>query len=360
MKKVIQISLAILMTLALTSNVFGAKEALHTIRDFEVSDGVLKFNIYSLRTDEELAVGPTTFAINYNENALANPYLTNINSKYNTSSFGYGDMSIVIAGGSILITINHTGTVGSLLTDQGTYGEVICTVGLNIIDVLATAEISWNVVNSAMFQPNFGLLDSESFNVIGEPNPPLPVELVGFFANVSENLIELSWQTASELNNFGFSIERKVNDKENRWSSIGFQKSAGDSRALTDYSFIDKSPVGGTIFNYRLKQINLDGTFDYSDEVQVTFTPEKFALHQNFPNPFNPSTKIRFTLQQESDVKIKVFDQLGQEVTRLLDTQMESGYHEVEFNAAGYASGLYFYSIEAGSFTEVKKMMLLK
>jgi hypothetical protein len=247
-----------------------------------------------------------------------------------------------------------------MLTDQGTYGEIICTVGLTIQDLLATGGISWNVVNSAMFQPGFGLLDSQSFNVIGEPDPPLPVELVSFNAAASENSVELKWQTASELNNLGFNIERKINDIENHWKSIGFHKSEGNSKSLTDYTFVDKSPVGGTIFTYRLKQVDLDGTFDYSDEVEVTFVPNEFALHQNFPNPFNPSTKIRFTLVHESKVNIKVYDQLGQLVTELLNNEMASGYHEVEFNASSYASGIYIYSIEAGNNTAVKKMMLIK
>ncbi|MBL1215753.1 MAG: T9SS type A sorting domain-containing protein [Ignavibacteriae bacterium] len=360
MKNLINKSLIILITLSLYSSIFGAKEALHTIRDFEINDGILRFNIYSLNTDEEFAVGPTTFAINYNESALTNPYLTNINNKFTAGSIGYGDMSVVLSGGSILITINHTGDHGSKLNSGSTYGELICTVGLNIVDILATAEISWNIVNSAMFQPNFGLLDTESFNVVGEPNPPLPVELNSFNASIAGNSIELKWQTASEMNNMGFSIERKIENVESKWESIGFIKSIGNSSEAIDYSFLDKNPIGGKVFSYRLKQIDLNGTFDYSDVVEVNYTPTEYTLHQNYPNPFNPSTKIRFTIKQDSNVKLTIYNQLGQIVEEMLNNKLDAGYHEIEFDATGFASGIYFYSIQADNFNAVKKMVLLK
>jgi hypothetical protein len=344
----------------LANSLMASRDVVHTIRQFDVEDGILTFNLYSLCTDEQFEVGPTTYAINYNQSALGNPFLTNINSKFTLGAPGYGNMDVVMAGGSILITISHNGNQGSELAESGTYGEVICTVGLNVLDNLETAEISWNVVNSAMFQPQFALLDNETFNVQGEPNPSLPVELSSFIANTNGNFVTLNWETTSELNNFGFHIERSLNVENPKWKSIGFRKAAGDNRSTTSYSFTDEMPIGGTHFLYRLKQLDTDGTFEYSDIIEVTFVPVEFSLSQNYPNPFNPTTKIRFSMSEKQNVELVVFDALGQQVTSLINEELDAGFHEIDFNADGYATGLYIYRLHAGNFSAVKKMMLMK
>jgi len=119
-------------------------------------------------------------------------------------------------------------------------------------------------------------------------------------------------------------------------------------------------------YTYRLKQLDLDGTFEYSDIVEVEVTiPDVFALEQNYPNPFNPSTKINFSLAVDSKVSLKVFDVLGQEVVTLISSDLVAGTHNVDFSAASMNSGVYFYRIEATgidgtNFTSVKKMLLTK
>src|SRR5690606_11557988 len=132
-----------------------------------------------------------------------------------------------------------------------------------------------------------------------------------------------------------------------------------------NYSFTDKNLTPGT-YTYRLKQIDFDGTFEYSSEVEVDFAvPSEFSLLQNYPNPFNPSTKIAFTLPVESHLTLKVFNLLGEEVTTLYNASKDAGAHSFDFDASNLNSGIYFYQLEAqgidgSSFSEVKKMMLTK
>ncbi len=191
---------------------------------------------------------------------------------------------------------------------------------------------------------------------------PVPVELVSFTASVNDNDVTLSWETATEINNSGFQVERKSNGE---YEAIGFVPGFGTTTEPRSYSFTDAGVQSG-YYAYRLKQIDLDGTFEYSDEFQVEITiPDVFALEQNYPNPFNPSTKINFSLAVDSKVNLKVFDVLGQEVATLINSDLVAGSHNVEFSAANINSGVYFYRIDAAgidgtNFTNVKKMILTK
>ena len=111
---------------------------------------------------------------------------------------------------------------------------------------------------------------------------------------------------------------------------------------------------------YRLKQVDNDGQFEYSDIVEVGFVPNKFELYQNYPNPFNPETKIRYQLPNESKVVIKIYNILGSEVMELVNDKKEAGVYEAEFNASNLSSGTYIYKISADDFVQTKKMILLK
>ena len=125
---------------------------------------------------------------------------------------------------------------------------------------------------------------------------PVPVELTSFTANVRENIVMLEWVTATEVNNYGFDLERQTGNKQSavsNWEMIGFIEGHGNSNSPKQYSFTDKNLIGGSLFKYRLKQIDNDGTYEYSDEIEIEIIPTEFALYQNYPNPFNPSTKIR-------------------------------------------------------------------
>ena len=190
----------------------------------------------------------------------------------------------------------------------------------------------------------------------------VPVELTSFTASVNDNDVTLNWVTASELNNNGFQVERKSNGE---YQVIGFVPGFGTTTETRAYSFSDVNLTAGN-YSYRLKQIDYDGTFEYSDPVEVEIiVPDVYSLHQNYPNPFNPSTKIDFSLAVDSKVSLKVFDILGQEVANLVNTNLVAGSHNVDFNASLLNSGVYFYRIEATgidgtNFTNVKKMILTK
>ncbi|QQS35186.1 MAG: T9SS type A sorting domain-containing protein [Ignavibacteriales bacterium] len=187
----------------------------------------------------------------------------------------------------------------------------------------------------------------------------VPVELVSFKANVTGNAVQLSWVTASELNNQGFEIERK--SANNSWQKIGFVQGNGTTSSTKTYSYVDGNLQAGK-YSYRLKQVDFNGTYEYTNviEAEVTPVPVKFDLAQNFPNPFNPTTTINYAIPQASNVTLKVYNMLGQEVKTLVNKFVEAGQHTVKFDAQDLNSGLYFYKLEAGSFNMVKKMTLLK
>ncbi|MDX1372912.1 MAG: T9SS type A sorting domain-containing protein, partial [Nitrososphaeraceae archaeon] len=204
--------------------------------------------------------------------------------------------------------------------------------------------------------------DISNVNFTIEDNP-VPVELVSFVALLSEDEVLLKWTTATELNNFGFEIERRLG--EENWNKIGFVEGSGNSSSPKSYTFTDNNSVGGSKFHYRLKQLDNDGTYEYSNEVEVEITPNKFALFQNYPNPFNPSTVIKFSLPVDAGVTINLFNTLGEKVDAILNRDMSIGHHEVNYNASSLSNGIYYYKITANgkdgsSFVSTKKMVFMK
>ncbi len=193
-------------------------------------------------------------------------------------------------------------------------------------------------------------------------NSTLPVELTSFTAAVNKNRIKLNWQTSTEVNNYGFDIERSENIPDNlEWEKIGFIPGNGNSNSPKDYTYVDVNPVGGSEFLYRLKQIDNDGQFEYSDIVEAELVPTEFALYQNYPNPFNPNTKIRYSLKDNTQfVSLVVYDVLGNEIKTLVNEEKPAGTYELTWSAANLPSGVYFYRLQAGSYTETRKMSLLK
>ncbi len=187
---------------------------------------------------------------------------------------------------------------------------------------------------------------------------PLPVELTSFNAVANNENVIIKWQTATELNNDGFEIERKY--ENNNWETISFVDGNGTTSQVSSYSFTDKPGKTG-LYSYRLKQIDYDGTFTYSGYVNVELTaPEKFQLSQNYPNPFNPSTTINYTIPETNNVTLKVYNVLGKEVSVLVNKKQESGFYEVSFDASSLASGIYFYTLNSGNNVSTRKMMLIK
>jgi hypothetical protein len=186
----------------------------------------------------------------------------------------------------------------------------------------------------------------------------VPVELTSFTAAVSENNVVLNWITATETNNQGFEVQRQSG--EGQFEKIGYVPGFGTTTETKAYSFTDSKIATGN-YTYRLRQVDYDGTFEYSPEVEIEIVaPAEYALEQNYPNPFNPSTTIKYSIAEDGFVRLSVFNLLGEEVATLVNNTQKAGRYEVQFNASELSSGVYIYTIETSSFTSSKKLMLMK
>ena len=194
---------------------------------------------------------------------------------------------------------------------------------------------------------------------------PVPVELTALTVSAIGNEVTLNWSTATELNNQGFEIQRKAFASE--FATVGFIKGQGTTTQQNQYSFTDKNLDEGKYF-YRLKQMDFNGSFEYSNAIEVDVrSVDQFSLEQNYPNPFNPATTIGYVLQEKGNVKLTLLNSLGEEIAILVNEEQDKGYHKVEFNGSGLASGMYLCRIQiipangtGQAFIETKKMLLLK
>ncbi len=205
-------------------------------------------------------------------------------------------------------------------------------------------------------------------------NNALPVELISFSAQVENGNVLLNWETATEVNNYGFEVERKISSTNflpNSFEKIGFVEGNGTTNIPHKYFFLDSNP-GGVSIIYRLKQIDINGSFEYSDQIEVNLKfSDKPELMQNSPNPFNPSTSIKFYLPFDADITIKVYNIMGIEITTLIHQKQSAGFHLVNWNGRdenglNVSSGVYLYRLTAISdnsnkfFVQTKKMTLIK
>jgi Immune inhibitor A-like, MAM domain/Secretion system C-terminal sorting domain len=207
--------------------------------------------------------------------------------------------------------------------------------------------------------------------IINESLTPLPVELTTFNANVNETSVTLNWETATEVNNYGFEVERQnleLSSQTSEWELVGFVDGHGNSNSPKYYLYEDNRSILSGKYFYRLKQIDIDGSFEYSDVVEVSLsTPDNFSLDQNYPNPFNPTTIIGYSIPEfasatnaSRQVIIKVYDILGNEIKSLVNDNKAPGKYEVEFDASELSNGVYFYQIKVGNFSQINKMTLIK
>ncbi|HKJ80577.1 MAG TPA: aryl-sulfate sulfotransferase, partial [Ignavibacteriaceae bacterium] len=240
--------------------------------------------------------------------------------------------------------------------DSGHYQWIVpaalsknCKVKIGIADSLSIHE---NVVCDSAFT-----IDSS-----------LSVQLLSFTSQVSFGTIQLNWTVAKEVNNSGFEVQRKLGIES--WQGVGFVQSNGDSKSPVSYSFsdnLDTTAYVGKAY-YRLKQIDLSGSAQYLKQIEMDLdlTPETYVLYNNYPNPFNPATVIKYSLPEDSRVIVKVYNVIGQLIKTLLNSDQTTGDHRVVFDGSNQASGVYFAVLKAESldgrqsFTAAKKMMLLK
>jgi len=217
------------------------------------------------------------------------------------------------------------------------------------LEVFNVYDLAGNLVNSEQ--------DTTGFMWTGSP---LPVELSSFTAEVIYERVHLKWVTETEVNNYGFEIERK--QVGNKWLRIGFIEGYGTTSESKEYSFINNiTDINIRLIKYRLKQMDFDGNYKYSEELLVKNpAPADYTLQQNYPNPFNPVTTISYSLPIKSEVELVIYNALGESVMQLVNEEKETGRYSVKFNATELPSGIYFYRLQAGSFVETKKMVLLR
>ena len=192
---------------------------------------------------------------------------------------------------------------------------------------------------------------------------PMPVELTSFTASMGSNEVKLNWNTATEIQNYGFEVERTSAGLSMRWEKIGFVKGSGNSNSVKGYSFTDKSCVKGK-YSYRLKQVDTDGSFKYSEpvEVEISTIPQNYSIG-NYPNPFNPTTIIQFEIPQATHVNLTIYNVVGERVATLVDEEMEAGVYQRIFSTNGIngqlSSGIYLYRLATDNGISITKKMIL-
>ena len=240
-------------------------------------------------------------------------------------------------------------------TVTGAWEEITFDYSADIGTTSATLTIIPDFSPSPRTYGSTNYFDQITFN----PIPPVPVELTSFTALANDlGQVVLNWQTASELNNQMFEIQRTTNNSE--FATIAFIDGAGTTTEEQNYTFVDKTVRVGT-YSYRLKQVDFDGRYEYSDAVEVEVNgPLTFNLEQNYPNPFNPTTNIKYSVPTASNVKLAVYNVVGEEVAVLVNGYTEAGFYETTFDASSLPSGVYIYKLQSGATIETNKMMLLK
>ncbi|MDZ4711192.1 MAG: T9SS type A sorting domain-containing protein [bacterium] len=370
MKKIV-LTLLIVVCISMSAS---AQTATNTVDNFQITNGVTKFSfdIYTRRTSNPVYnMGNSSYAFTFTTGTLTNPVITYFNPRYKSGSptGDYIDPMAIVPPTLpflLLLQVNYSGlgagtgdTVSSSLGITG-LGEKIATIEMDILISNVQANFSWDPLTSEIVTPSFVPFITSTY--AGGYNGLLPVELSSFVSNVNRNNVNLNWTTTSETNNNGFEIERKPMGQNSVWSKIGFVNGNGNSSEIRNYSFSDNGLNVGK-YNYRLKQIDFNGNFEYfelGNEVSVG-APSTFEVSQNYPNPFNPSTKINFSIPQDSKVTLNIYDISGKLIMTLINNEFKSAnYYTVSLNGSNLSSGTYFYTINAGDFNQTKKMILIK
>ena len=298
--------------------------------------------------------------------------------------YNYGPqitMSQCYAAGSVTGTVNNIGGVvglGTGIVDSCYWDKQTTTQTTSYNSDPSYGKLTTEMKTQSTFVGwsstiwNMGNGINNGYPYLKWQNPggtPLPVELTSFVVTSSNSTATLAWKTATEVNNYGFEIERRQTaqrvELSTDWAKAGFVAGAGTSNSPRNYSYTDKNLSPGK-YVYRLKQVDDNGAFSYgsSVEVEIGSAPQVFALLQNYPNPFNPSTEIGYSLEKAGMVSLKVYNMLGQEVATLVNGPQEAGSYTVPFGinkgTLGLSSGVYIYRLEAGSFISTKKLVLMK
>ncbi len=328
-----------------------------------------KFTIQYTNWQKYSGTGSLTFQMVLYSSGKIMIYYNNMNATLNSATVGIE---------------NSTGTDGLQIVYNGNYVH-------NNMAIRIEAAPEWLLTNTfggmlyngnsmaveLTFKTEDYPLGSYSMDMVIQSNDPvtpsvtvpiqmeivIPVELTGLTAKSDRDNVVIEWQTSTETNNQGFEIQRKLEGVES-WTVAGYVSGKGTTTERQTYQYVDKQLRAGK-YIYRLKQIDLDGTIEYSQQIEVEVrVPEEYVLYQNYPNPFNPTTTIEFSLPEKSEVVMSIYNSLGEKVRELVNGSMEAGYQRVVFDARELPSGTYVYQINAKgstkSFIQSKKMTLVK
>lgn len=226
------------------------------------------------------------------------------------------------------------------------------------------SQVTWTGISGGFSQ----------FGIGGGGDNSLPVTLKSFDAALKDQKVILSWMTASEIENAGFILERKLKTEPD-WEIIGHYRSnpalegQGNNAAETVYQFADSNVDAAKIYLYRLSDVSFNGKITTHQSIEVStenlLMPEKYELKNAYPNPFNPSTLIRYALPEQSNVRIDVFDLMGRQIKNLVNENQNAGWHEILWNGQNelkqnVSSGIYFYKMHTGKYNVTKKVILIR
>jgi Secretion system C-terminal sorting domain len=311
-------------------------------------------------------LGTATFKISFGSD-ISYPSSPSSGTDYTYHNFSGGNYTTATvtrpSTNTVYINIElQSDNSGTIVAQTPSWSDVV-TINFTTVNPNGSSNLAWQTASTDVFDGD----NATNWTLGSFPSvdtSPLPVELSSFTASMSLNNVNLNWKTATEINNNGFEVERKAGHQKSevssQWEKVGFVQGYGNSNSPKEYSFVDKNLTGATKFTYRLKQIDNDGQYQYSREIEVKVVPSQYVLYQNYPNPFNPTTTIKFNLPQAGEVNLTVYNVLGQKVMTLANGMLEAGFHSVEFNASNLASGTYIYRLQALNFVQTKKMILVK
>ena len=318
----------------------------------------------------KLAASNITF--DFNTLALSSPSFLdaqNYSGAYGSPLCIYSDMTVTEPNAGIAsINITYTFASDIYAADVPIEWTNIGIVRFNIVNIF---------INPNLIFRTSGMSPTTIYKILGSSstllsagdlypnNDPMPVELTDFSIEMINNEVELSWETQTEINNYGFEIERKSEEKniakEENWKKIGFVKGNVISNTKRKYKFTDNTITSSSKYFYRLKQIDNDGRYEYSNELAINiYSLEKFELSQNYPNPFNPTTIIKFSIPKATYINLSVYNILGELVTVLVDSFVDAGFYQKAYDASNLTSGIYICRLVADGQNFTRKMNLIK
>jgi len=318
-----------------------------------------------IKASSSFGLGISNLVFSYNSSDLSNPTILN---RYNFDGGNYQPIALAVTAPNVSVNIELTGATGTQVST--TFMNVV-TIRFTTVHKSGSSNLLWFPASGTtgptiIFDDAFAAHNTNSLGNIN--TSPLPIQMSSFVAtNTAAGVATLHWTTVSEINNYGFTVQKAVNSAAAFQDIEGaFVAGNGTSLVKHDYGYTDRAYVSGNV--YRLKQADLTGDVHYTDAIDplgvtgvaIKPMPTEYSLSQNYPNPFNPSTTIEFALPQDSHVLLEVYNVIGQKVMTLVNEVRQAGYHQVRLDGTNLASGLYLYRLTTGNKAFMKKFVLMK